>query len=45
MQGSGSAKGVLGRAGIGINDLIHLLPLDYFYHRKIHTGAYMDWIN
>lgn len=43
--GFGPAKGVLGRAGIDINDLANLLPLDYNYHRRIHTDAYRDWIN
>jgi hypothetical protein len=43
--GFGPAKGVLSRAGIGIDDLANLLPLDYNYHRRLHTYKYREWIN
>ena len=43
--GFGPAKGVLSRAGLGIDDLANLLPLDYYYHRRLHTYKYRDWIN
>jgi len=30
---------------MGIDDLVNLIPLDYFYHRRIHTNTYRNWIN
>jgi len=45
MQGFDAAKDVLDRAGIDINDLINLLPLDANYHARIHTDVYRDYIN
>ena len=39
MPGFEPALGVLRRAGIDVNDLENLMPIDYFLHRRIHTGC------
>ena len=45
MPGFEPALGVLDRAGMGVNDLGNLMPIDYFLHRRIHTDAYRNWVN
>jgi hypothetical protein len=45
MKGYDTARQVLSNAKIGINDVVNILPLDYYYHRRIHTNNYRDWVN
>jgi len=38
------ARDILNDVGLDINDDANILPLDYYYHRRIHTNAYIDWV-